>query len=70
MRSAHVDLGSSGGREGAAEGSAAVEDVLGAGSVGGDATSWVGAVAVCKGSDLVVSAELAGTRCRGRCEED
>ncbi len=58
-----MDLSSSGGREGgAAEGPAAVEDVLGAGSAGGDATSWVGAVAVCKGSDLVVSGELAGMR--------
>lgn len=27
---------------------------LGAGSVGGDAATWVGAVAVCRGSDLVV----------------
>ena len=28
---------------------------LGPGSVGGDAASWIGAVGVCKGTDLVVS---------------
>ena len=32
-----------------------MEDVEGAGSVGGDAAGWVGAVAVCPGSDLVAS---------------
>lgn len=35
----------------------ATEDdpILGAGSVGGDAAAWVSAVAVCRGTDLVVS---------------
>ncbi|KAK9828725.1 hypothetical protein WJX72_001725 [[Myrmecia] bisecta] len=33
---------------------------LGAGSVGGDAAAWVGAVAVCKGSDFVASGAADG----------
>lgn len=33
---------------------AADAEPVGAGSVGGDAASWIGAVGVCKGTDLVV----------------
>ena len=33
---------------------AANVEPVGAGSVGGDAASWIGAVGVCKGTDLVV----------------
>ena len=32
------------------------EEAEGAGSVGGDAATWVGAVGVCRGADIVVSA--------------
>jgi hypothetical protein len=31
------------------------EEAQGAGSVGGDAATWVGSVGVCRGSDLLVS---------------
>ena len=31
------------------------EEPVGPGSVGGDAASWIGAVGVCRGTDLVVS---------------
>ena len=49
----------SGHEGGAAQGSgpesdAAEAEPLGPGSVGGDAASWIGAVGVCKGTDLVV----------------
>lgn len=40
-----------------ADGTNGLEDdgPVGPGSVGGDAASWIGAVGVCKGTDLVVS---------------
>ncbi|GAB4819398.1 hypothetical protein N2152v2_006444 [Parachlorella kessleri] len=41
----------------AAEGQGAAEELLGAGTVGGEAASWIGAVASCRGSDLVVRGE-------------
>jgi hypothetical protein len=31
------------------------EEAQGAGSVGGDAATWVGSVGICRGSDLLVS---------------
>lgn len=37
-----------------AESNAADAEPVGPGSVGGDAASWIGAVGVCKGTDLVV----------------
>jgi ribosomal RNA-processing protein 9 len=40
-----------------AHGFEAGEEALGAGSVGGDAASWVASVAVCHNSDLVVSSK-------------
>lgn len=40
--------------EHAPESDAAEAEPVGPGSVGGDAASWVGAVGVCKGTDLVV----------------
>ncbi|KAL4451525.1 hypothetical protein ABPG75_007187 [Micractinium tetrahymenae] len=43
MRGAHADPAADG------------EEAEGAGSVGGDAATWVGSVAVCRGSDLVAS---------------
>ena len=54
---------SDGGHEpSAAEPSVAAEaGLVGPGSVGGDAASWIGAVGVCKGTDLVVS-DLIGHR--------
>lgn len=36
------------------ESNAADAEPVGPGSVGGDAASWIGAVGVCKGTDLVV----------------
>ncbi len=45
------------GQDPTAEGTNGPEDdgPVGPGSVGGDAASWIGAVGVCKGTDLVVS---------------
>jgi len=44
----------------------AEDEPVGPGSVGGDAASWIGAVGVCKGTDLVVSMCLAAN-CRDAC---
>ncbi len=45
------------GQDPTADGTNGLEDdgPVGPGSVGGDAASWIGAVGVCKGTDLVVS---------------
>ncbi len=49
------------GQDRTADGSNGLEDdgPVGPGSVGGDAASWIGAVGVCKGTDLVVSNHAA-----------